>query len=573
MGSVTDTYNLSVQGALLEAASIQSTAGPIAAGLSSQIPITLKPVNFASPGNYTLQIQAVSQTNPSVMAYATATVQVPGSKSVSAAITPSPASVSALPGSATLLFQVTNTGNVPDNYTAAITSASSNVTATLNGSGQSIAAFPVPALATSGYPLAATLNSGSSGTVTVTVTSTSNASETAQATVTIGQATTSPCDVNQDGKTNVLDVQMMINEALGADTPGNDLTGDKFVNVVDIQIDVNAALNLGCSASTQAQSVAKPQSHVRTLLVSSPARVDPVAIARPARIVDLGTLGGKSTTAYGMNNLGQVVGISDTAQAESHAFLWEAGQMTDLSVARDANLTVAYGINDAGQVAGVFTNPDRDPHGTLRAINNAGELAGDLPAAAGSSPKAFSWNAGKVIDLGTLGGSESHARAVNDSGQVAGFANLEGNGAIHAFLYSGSGLTDLGTLGGQNSMAFSIDAAGEVAGASEISGSGVRHAFLYRGGAMLDLGTLGGTESHADGINDSGWIVGWSYVASGEQHAFLWHSGRMVDLNSIVTPAAGVWLSAATAINHAGQITANASNGHAYLIALPMESH
>jgi hypothetical protein len=59
----------------------------------------------------------------------------------------------------------------------------------------------------------------------------------------------SPCDVNQDGKTNVLDAQGMINEALGDSPPANDLNGDGVVNVVDIQIVMNAAIGLGCSAS------------------------------------------------------------------------------------------------------------------------------------------------------------------------------------------------------------------------------------------------------------------------------------------------------------------------------------
>jgi uncharacterized protein (TIGR03437 family) len=59
----------------------------------------------------------------------------------------------------------------------------------------------------------------------------------------------SPCDINQDGKINVLDAQGMINEALGDSSPANDLNGDGVVNVVDIQIVMNAAIGLGCSAS------------------------------------------------------------------------------------------------------------------------------------------------------------------------------------------------------------------------------------------------------------------------------------------------------------------------------------
>ena len=60
----------------------------------------------------------------------------------------------------------------------------------------------------------------------------------------------SPCDVNQDNKTNVVDAQDTINEALGHASPSNDLNGDGVVNVVDIQIVIDAVLNLGCSATT-----------------------------------------------------------------------------------------------------------------------------------------------------------------------------------------------------------------------------------------------------------------------------------------------------------------------------------
>jgi hypothetical protein len=35
----------------------------------------------------------------------------------------------------------------------------------------------------------------------------------------------SPCDINQVGATNVLDAQLIMNEALGVIPAGNDLTG------------------------------------------------------------------------------------------------------------------------------------------------------------------------------------------------------------------------------------------------------------------------------------------------------------------------------------------------------------
>jgi hypothetical protein len=57
------------------------------------------------------------------------------------------------------------------------------------------------------------------------------------------------CDINADGKVNVVDVQLEINEALGVSAANNDLNGDGKVNVVDVQIVINAALGLGCSAT------------------------------------------------------------------------------------------------------------------------------------------------------------------------------------------------------------------------------------------------------------------------------------------------------------------------------------
>jgi probable HAF family extracellular repeat protein len=85
---------------------------------------------------------------------------------------------------------------------------------------------------------------------------------------------------------------------------------------------------------------------------------------------------------------------------------------------------------------------------------------------------------------------------------------------------------------------------------------------------MTDLGTLGGADSQADAINRGGQIVGWAQTASGEQRACLWNAGQMVDLNTLVKLGQNAFLIEATAINDAGQIVANGSNGRAYLITV-----
>ncbi len=54
------------------------------------------------------------------------------------------------------------------------------------------------------------------------------------------------CDIGHFGTTNVADVQLIINEALGVSPAADDLNGDGTVNVADVQIVINAALGLGC---------------------------------------------------------------------------------------------------------------------------------------------------------------------------------------------------------------------------------------------------------------------------------------------------------------------------------------
>src|SRR5579859_2056029 len=84
------------------------------------------------------------------------------------------------------------------------------------------------------------------------------------------------------------------------------------------------------------------------------------------------------------------------------------------------------------------------------ALNPGGELTGFFYTAS-HGPHAFTYNAGSITDLGTLGGATSIGNAINSSGQVAGQVDL--SGGTHAFLYSNGSLNDLGTLGGSTSSA------------------------------------------------------------------------------------------------------------------------
>ncbi len=56
-----------------------------------------------------------------------------------------------------------------------------------------------------------------------------------------------------------------------------------------------------------------------------------------------------------------------------------------------------------------------------------------------------------LINLGVIGGKYSADRGINNRGWITGISTLRGSKSIHAVLWRAGRLTDLGTLGGPNS--------------------------------------------------------------------------------------------------------------------------
>jgi probable HAF family extracellular repeat protein len=242
-------------------------------------------------------------------------------------------------------------------------------------------------------------------------------------------------------------------------------------------------------------------------------------VAGNPQMQDLGTLpGDTSSIAYGINPTASqgvlVVGESDSASGQRHAFLWQNDVMTDLGIPA-GTASHAYGVNDAGQVTGDTVSG------------------------------AFLWQNGVMTDLGTLGGNGSSGQAINAGGQVVGASGVKNSTYSHAFRWAPTSpngttgkMTDLGVLnlGGtvKQSDALGINDSGAVVG---WSGQGIpheNHAFYWSGkGGIQDLNSLipanspFGLLEEAYGINDaspSGQIVGYGLLASssaGIEHAFL----------------------------------------------------
>jgi len=261
-------------------------------------------------------------------------------------------------------------------------------------------------------------------------------------------------------------------------------------------------------------------------------------------VTDLGTLGGNLSVANAVNDLGQVVGESNTATGEKHAFLWEQGVMTDLGTAGETS--AAHGINNLGQIVGAAF---------------AKNVRGG----------AMLWKNGVRQPLGDLGpsGSGSTAMAVSDKAEIVGVssgfvANL--GGVVRAVVWQGGTIQEIGTLGGRHSAANALNGKREVVGWAEM-GDQSTDAFLWQGGRMHDLGKLpgslakAGAGSQAAGINDHGVIVGSSLNSKGESRAVIWEFGQIRDLNDLIPQESGIILTAAKAINLQGQIVAEQQLG------------
>jgi probable HAF family extracellular repeat protein len=80
-------------------------------------------------------------------------------------------------------------------------------------------------------------------------------------------------------------------------------------------------------------------------------------LTQNGRSAELGSLGGQGSLATGINNAGQVVGMSETANGELRAFLWQSGKMVDLNsrISSGSNwvLLAAYSIGKRGQIVGL----------------------------------------------------------------------------------------------------------------------------------------------------------------------------------------------------------------------------
>ena len=176
-------------------------------------------------------------------------------------------------------------------------------------------------------------------------------------------------------------------------------------------------------------------------------------------MTDLGTLGGTVSHTVGINDRGQVAGISNRAgDATHHAFLWDHGHMKDLTPGRE------------------FSN--------ARGLNDIGEVVSGAETADGQAVQGFLWRDGVLTDLGGLAGDGcSSAHGINLKGQVVGQSSVCGGAGTRAVLWENGGpAIDLNT-------------------------------FVPPGSDL--------TLMEAQFINDRGEITGRALLPNGDEHAYV----------------------------------------------------
>jgi probable HAF family extracellular repeat protein len=299
--------------------------------------------------------------------------------------------------------------------------------------------------------------------------------------------------------------------------------------------------------------------------------------------IDLGTLGKPDGNSWinwgGINDRGEAAGMSETADLDPNGedicgfgthltcvpFLWKNGHMSALPTV-GGNNGQASAINNRGEVVGFSETANTDP---------------TCPPSPTISP--VLWEKGKAQPLPLVGTDpDGFANGINDRGQAVGYS---GNctTAIHAVLWENGTAFPLPDLGQPRSnYAFAINNRGQIAGkVRSADGTHYVAALWQPDGTLTTHEPLpGDLDAFATGINNRGQVVGNDFDSNFNwSHGFIWQNGVMTDLNTLIPADSNLLIISASNINERGQISGmatvhngpHAGNIHAYL-ATPVDA-
>ncbi|NOG53903.1 MAG: hypothetical protein HND57_06175 [Planctomycetes bacterium] len=292
-------------------------------------------------------------------------------------------------------------------------------------------------------------------------------------------------------------------------------------------------------------------------------------------LTDLGSLLGPESSAWCINDSGQVTGWShgDTNQWNQwieHAFIWDGGTMTDCGTIFGGKISFGNGINDAGLVVGNadYSKYDRaflwdgatmvdlgtlgaDPDADAQDINNSGLIVGTSRDGATDYKPVFWTPDGQIHHLDWFGTGTGWAGAVNNNDWIVGD---DDNGRAVVWYPDGTA-QDLGDLGDGWAYAWDVNDAGYIVGTSQPVDERNRGYIWYQG-VMTDIGTLEDGSSNAIGINENNEVVGNIWTMTRVMGFYMAPDMTLYELNTVTTNLNGYDILWAQDINDASQIAA-----------------
>lgn len=307
------------------------------------------------------------------------------------------------------------------------------------------------------------------------------------------------------------------------------------------------------------------QPHLRFQLVAF-SLVLGLALGSPAAAQTYTTIdppGSVFTGAFGINDIGQIVGRYADATGINHGFLLSNGDYSSFDVPGASGFTDPAGINSKGQIVGSYllnnvshgfllsgaTFTTIDPpgaHGSgASGINRNGDIVGSYAqnhlfspntAATNGTGHGFLLKGGVFTTIDFPGATYTEAWRIDDAGNIIGRYQT-GDGKYRIYLLSNGTFTSITVVPGSVQTAFfelgGFNLNGDIAAAycsstpcpwgfqGFFKTNGIVHGFLLSGGVYTTIDFPGATASGVFGLDSFDDIVGTYIDSSGTVHGFL----------------------------------------------------